>query len=102
MFGGQFEGITEAMFKEVVGEIPTRDFDRSKLDGAGTPVVDLVIHAGLAPSKGQARRDVEAGGIYLNNVRITEFARAVTPADLLFGKFLLLRKGKRTYAVLKA
>ena len=57
--------------------------------------------AGLAPSKGQARKDIEAGGIYLNNVRVTEVARAATTADLLFGKFLLLRKGKRTYALLR-
>ena len=100
MFGGRLEGITEAMFKEVVGEIPTMDFDNARLDGAGTPVADLVVHAGLAPSKGQARKDIEAGGIYLNNVRVAEVTRTVTTADLLFGKFVLLRKGKRTYAVL--
>jgi tyrosyl-tRNA synthetase len=102
MFGGRLEGITEAMFKEVVGEIPTRDFDNARLDGAGTPVTDLVVHAGLAPSKGHARKDIEAGGIYLNNVRVAEVTRMVTTADLLFGKFVLLRKGKRTYAVLSA
>jgi tyrosyl-tRNA synthetase len=100
MFGGGIEGVTEAVFKEVVGEIPTRDFDSAKLEGAGAPVLDLVVHARLAPSKGQARKDVEAGGIYLNSVRVTEVARAVTPADLLFGRYLLLRKGKKTYAVL--
>jgi tyrosyl-tRNA synthetase len=100
MFGGRLEGITETVFKDVVGEIPTKDFDSAKLDGVGTPVADLVVHAGLAPSKGQSRKDIEAGGIYLNNVRVTEVARAVTTADLLFGKYLLLRKGKRTYAVL--
>jgi tyrosyl-tRNA synthetase len=100
MFGGRLEGITEALFKEVVGEIPTKDFESAKLAGGGTPVTDLVVHAGLAPSKGQARKDIEAGGIYLNNVRVAEASRAVTTADLLFGKYLLLRKGKRTYAVL--
>jgi tyrosyl-tRNA synthetase len=100
MFGGGLEGITEAVFKEVVGEVPTRDFDSAKLAGAGTPIVDLVVHAGLAPSKGQARKDVEAGGIYLNNVRVAEATRTVTPADLLFRRYLLLRKGKRTYSVL--
>ena len=57
--------------------------------------------AGLAPSRGQARKDIEAGGIYLNNARVTEVARAATTTDLLFGKFILLRKGKRTYALLR-
>ena len=44
---------------------------------------------------------MEGGGIYLNNVRVGESGRAVTSSDLLFGKYLLLRKGKRTYAVLR-
>ena len=43
-----------------------------------------------------------AGGVYLNNVRVTDIARGVTTNDLLFGKHVLLRKGKRTYAVLSA
>jgi tyrosyl-tRNA synthetase len=100
MFGGGLDGITEELFRDVVGEVPTKDLERAKLDGAGAPLVDLLVHSGLAPSKGQARKDVEGGGIYLNNVRAAEVARAVTGADLLFGKYLLLRKGKRTYAVL--
>ena len=83
-----------------MGEIPTHPLERAKLEGAGTGLTDLLVHAGLAPSKGQARKDVEGGGIYVNNVRAAEAGRAVTTADLLFGRHLLLRKGKRTYAVL--
>lgn len=101
MFGGGLEGISESLFQDVVGEIPTKDLEKAKLEGAGTPLVELLVHAGLAPSKGQARKDIEGGGIYVNNVRSAEAARAVTTADLLFGKYLLLRKGKRTYAVLR-
>jgi len=102
MFGGGLDGITEAVFRDAVGELPAKDFDRAKLAAPGAAVVDLVVHAGLAPSKGQARKDVEAGGIYLNNVRVTGVARAATAADLLFGRYLLLRKGKKTYTVLDA
>ena len=101
MFGGGLEGISEAVFNDVVGEIPTKDFERAKLEAAGTPLTELLVHAGLCPSKGQARKDLEGGGIYLNNIRATEAGRAVTTTDLLFGKYLLLRKGKRTYAVLR-
>jgi tyrosyl-tRNA synthetase len=100
LFGGSLDGVTEDIFNDVVGEVPTKDLERAKLDGAGAAIADLVIHAGLAPSKGQARKDLDAGGIYLNNVR-AEAARSVTMSDLLFGKYLLLRKGKRTYAVLR-
>ncbi|MDD3179666.1 MAG: tyrosine--tRNA ligase [Opitutaceae bacterium] len=102
LFGGALDGITEEIFQDVVGEVPTRDLDPGKLAGAGTPIIDLVVHAGLAPSKGQARKDLEAGGIYLNNVRLSDLSRTATTNDLLFGKYLLLRKGKRTYTVLSA
>lgn len=101
MFGGGLEGITEELFRDVVGEVPTKEVERSKLDGAGATLIDLLVASGLAPSKGQARKDIEGGGIYLNNARAADIARTVTAADLLFGKYLLLRKGKRTYAVLK-
>jgi tyrosyl-tRNA synthetase len=61
-----------------------------------------LIHGGLSPSKGQARKDVEGGGVYLNNVREANFQRSVSTQDLLFGKHLLVRKGKRNYVVITA
>lgn len=99
LFGGSLDGVTEEIFNDVVGEVPTKNLERTKLDGAGAPIADLIVHAGLEPSKGAARKSLEAGGVYLNNVRV-DLARTVTAADLLFGKHLLLRKGKRNYAVL--
>ena len=102
LFGGPLEGVTEAIFQDVVGEIPTKQLEKAKLEGAGFAITDLLVHSGLCPSKGQARKDVEGGGIYLNNARVAEIARAATVSDLLFGKYLLLRKGKRTYAVIDA
>jgi tyrosyl-tRNA synthetase len=101
MFGGGLDGITETVFQDVVGEVPTKDLERAKLEAAGIPLVELLVHAGLAPSKGQARKDIEGGGIYVNNIRSADAARALTTADLLFGRYLLLRKGKRTYTVLR-
>ena len=102
LFGGGLEGISEETFNDVAGEVPTKEIERAKLDGAGAVLADLLVHSGLCPSKGQARKDVEGGGVYLNNVREANFQRAVTTADLLFGKHLLLRKGKRNYVVLTA
>ena len=102
LFGGGLEGISERTFNDLVGEVPSKDFEKAKLDGAGTPLVDLLVHAGLCPSKGQARKDVEQGGININNVREGNAQRAVMSSDLLFGKHLLLRKGKRNYVVITA
>jgi tyrosyl-tRNA synthetase len=101
LFGGSLDGISEEIFQDVVGEVPTKDVELAKLAAPGHSLIDLLVRSGLSPSKGQARKDVEGGGIYLNNFRTAEVARAITSADLLFGKYLLLRKGKRTYAVVR-
>ncbi|HEU0010281.1 MAG TPA: tyrosine--tRNA ligase [Verrucomicrobiae bacterium] len=102
LFGGGLEGIPESTFNEIVGEVPSKEIEMTKLSGAGSALVELLVHSGLCPSKGQARKDIEGGGIYLNNVREANAQRAVTTSELLFGKHLLFRKGKRNYAVLTA
>jgi tyrosyl-tRNA synthetase len=102
LFGGGLEGVSAATFGDVVGEVPTKDVDRPVLDGTGLSLIELLVHAGLSPSKGQARKDIEGGGIYVNNIRSADIVRQVTSNDLLFGQYLLLRKGKRTYTVLRA
>jgi len=102
LFGGDLAGVPEATLSEIVGEVPTREIAKSALEGPGQPLVELLIHVELCPSKGQARKDIEGGGAYVNNVRESEVARTVTTSDLLFGKYVLLRKGKRNYVVLTA
>jgi tyrosyl-tRNA synthetase len=102
LFGGELAGVSESTFNEIVGEVPTKEIERTNLDGAGVPLVELLVHAGLCPSKGQARKDVEGGGVNINNVREANFQRTVTGNDLLFGKHVLLRKGKKNYVVVTA
>jgi tyrosyl-tRNA synthetase len=99
LFGGELAGVAESTFNEIVGEVPTKELEKAKLDGSGLPLVELLVHAGLCPSKGQARKDIEGGGVNINNVREANIARAVTSHDLLFCKHVLLRKGKKNYAV---
>lgn len=102
LFGGGLEGISETTFNDIVGEAPTKDLEKSKLDGEGLPLVELFVIAGLATSKGQARKDIEGGGAYINNIREQNPQRSVTTNDLLFGKNILLRKGKRNYVAIIA
>jgi tyrosyl-tRNA synthetase len=102
LFGGLIDNISEETFNNIVGEVPTKEIEKSKLDGAGLPLVELLVHSGLCPSKGQARKDIEGGGVNVNNVRESNFQRVVTASDLLFGKHLLLRKGKKNYVVVTA
>lgn len=102
LFGGDLAGISEKTFNEIVGEVPTKELPAAELNAPGKPLVELLVHSGLATSKGQARKDLEGGGVYVNNTREASATRALTTADLLFGKHLLLRKGKRNYVVLTA
>lgn len=99
LFGGGLEGIREGTFNEIVGEVPTREIDGSRLNGAGAPLLDLLVETGLCSSRGQARKDVQGGGIYVNNEREGDFQRQLTPQSLLFGRHVLLRKGKRNYVL---
>jgi tyrosyl-tRNA synthetase len=102
LFGGPVSEVTESALREVEGEVPTSEIARARLDAPGTPVVDLVVHAGLAASKGEGRRAVESGGVYVNNARVESVSRTLTSADLLFGTYVLLRRGKRNYALVRA
>jgi len=102
LFGGAVKSASEEAFNCIVGEVPTKEIEKAKLDGAGVPLVELLVHAGLCPSKGQARKDIEGGGVNINNVREASATRAVTTGDLLFGKHVLLRKGKKNYVVVTA
>ncbi|MEI9866617.1 MAG: tyrosine--tRNA ligase [Limisphaerales bacterium] len=104
LFGGTLavEYISERTFDCIVGEVPTKEIEKAKLEGAGISLVELLVHAGLCPSKGQARKDLEGGGVNINNIREANIARMITTNDLLFGKHILLRKGKKNYVVVTA
>jgi tyrosyl-tRNA synthetase len=69
--------------------------------GAAASLVDAVVIAGLASSKGEARRHIAQGGIYINGKREPDVDRMLAPTDRLAGGFVLLRKGKKDYALLR-
>jgi len=59
-------------------------------------IVDVLERSGVVPSKAAARRAIAEGGAYLNNVRVEDQEAVLTRADLLHGRFAILRRGKRT------
>jgi tyrosyl-tRNA synthetase len=66
--------------------------------GAVPTVVDLLVDSGLVASKGEARRAVGEGGAYVNNERVTDPEHVPTPDDLIGGRLLVLRRGKKSFA----
>lgn len=97
LFGGDLDGLDATDIAEIFADVPSSQIAQTELAGEGTPVVDLLVRSGLASSKGDARRAIKGGGIYLNNQRITDVTQRVTLAQSIEGQFLILRKGRKKY-----
>ena len=80
---------------EVFADVPSTELPRARLSDAGIGVVDLLAESGVASSKGEARRLISGGGVYLNGDRLESVERTVKLEDAIGGKVLLLRKGKK-------
>jgi tyrosyl-tRNA synthetase len=95
LFGqGELRDLDEGTLAAALAEVPHAAVAR---DPAGLPpVTDLLAATGLVPSKSAARRAVTEGGAYLNNVKVTSEDAVPATGDLLHGRFLVLRRGKRT------
>ena len=88
-FTSASDALSEAELTALTGEIPT-----THTEIAGRDIVDLLVESALAASKGEARRLIAGGGIYVNDVALGE-PRALGGKDLLHGRYVMLRKGKR-------
>ncbi|WP_283132929.1 tyrosine--tRNA ligase [Rhizohabitans arisaemae] len=91
LFGqGALEELDERTLGSALAEVP-----KAVVAGELPPLVDLFAESGLVESKSAARRAIKEGGAYLNNVKVTDEAYVPTRDDLLHGRFLVLRRGKR-------
>ncbi|MEU3182607.1 tyrosine--tRNA ligase [Streptomyces sp. NPDC006923] len=96
LFGqGELTELDEATLSAALSEVP-----RAEVAELG-PVVDLLTEAGLAPSKSAARRTVKEGGAYVNNVKVTDADTVPDGAELLHGRWLVLRRGKKNLAAIE-
>ncbi|MGX1739498.1 tyrosine--tRNA ligase [Corynebacterium flavescens] len=101
----------ELAAQALFGRAELSELDKNTLEGALSEttiaqvgpeeprsIVDLLIATGLAASKGAARRTIKEGGAYVNNVRIDSEEWEPAQDDLLHGKWLVLRRGKKSFA----
>jgi tyrosyl-tRNA synthetase len=98
LFGqGDLRALEEKTLAAALAEVPSVKLKAQDVRTGGLPpVADLMPAAGIAESKSAARRAIAAGGAYLNNVRVTAQDAVPSADDLLRGRFLVLRRGKRT------
>jgi len=96
--GGELRGADAETLAVVAGEVRVHPVPRALLE-AGYPVADALVATGLASSKADARRGLSGGGYSLNGERLAE-ERALGPGELLAGRYVVLQKGKKHYAML--
>ena len=100
LFGGEIAGLSADDISDIFAEVPSSDIAKSAFEGGGIPLADLLADTGVTKSKGEARRLMKNGGGYVNNIKAGHDA-SVTLADSIDGKFIVLRKGKKTYHLIQ-
>jgi tyrosyl-tRNA synthetase len=98
-FGAEIGQLDDGQLAEIFADVPSREFPRSSLEGDGLQLVEALTDTGLAQSRGAARRTIEQGGAYVNNRRISDVAYRLTAKDLAGTATLVLRSGKKSYAI---
>lgn len=99
-FGKEVTDAESEALQSIVADVPNAEVQRSALEGDGVNVIDAFVESPLAKSRGEIRRTLEQGGAYVNNVRVTNVDHQITTKDLIGGKMILLRSGKKKYAIL--
>jgi tyrosyl-tRNA synthetase len=101
LFGKEISGLSVAEILDVFADVPSTELERSKLDGDGFTLGDALVIAGLAPSKGEAKRLVQGGGVAVNNARVDDVRKPISASDFIDGQVLVLRKGAKHYHLIR-
>jgi tyrosyl-tRNA synthetase len=94
LFDESLRDLDRATLEAVTAEVPSTTLARGGF-GEAMSVVELLTATGVCASLGEARRAISQGGVYVNNLRVTEPDAVVSAKDLLFDRYVLLRRGKR-------
>jgi len=100
LFGKEISGLSVQEILDIFADVPSTELERSKLD-SGFTLSDALVVSGLTPSKGEAKRLVQGGGVCVNNRRASEVRQEITASDLIDGQVLVLRKGAKHYHLIR-
>jgi tyrosyl-tRNA synthetase len=100
LFGAEISNLTDQQLSEIFPDVPSGTVTGAELS-SGLAVIDAPVRAGLCKSKGEARRSLEQGGLYINNRRVDSADAKLTAADLVSESALVLRVGKKRFAILR-
>ncbi|MEK6333748.1 MAG: tyrosine--tRNA ligase [Acidobacteriota bacterium] len=101
LFGKEMTGLSVQEILDIFADVPSTELERSKLDADGFTLGDALVVSGLAPSKGEAKRLVQGGGVAINNRRAEDARKAISASEFIEGQVLVLRKGARHYHLIR-
>jgi tyrosyl-tRNA synthetase len=99
LFGKEISGLSVDEILDIFADVPSTDLEKTKLDGL--TLGDALVVSGLAPSKGEAKRLVQGGGVAVNNVRADDVRKAIAASEFIEGQVLVLRKGAKHYHLIR-
>lgn len=99
LFGGSFEGLSSSELEEIFSHVPSFEISRDELEGMS--IAELAVSSGLVKSKGEAKRLIVSGGLYMNNIKVDSAVEKVSSERFIDGKILVLRKGKKSFLIVK-
>ena len=100
-FGAEISDLDDAQLTQIFADVPSRECSRARLSEGTLTIIEALVEAGLAKSKGEARRTVEQGGAYVNNRRVQGIDTQLTAEHLASESVMVLRGGKKKYALLR-
>jgi tyrosyl-tRNA synthetase len=99
LFGESMEGLNADQLLGVFSNVPSKELSRDKVEGVA--VTEVAVSAGMCKSKGEARRLVESGGFYVNNRRVAGVDAKISAQDIVDGRLVVLRSGRKTYHLIR-
>jgi len=100
MFGGSLEGLSDATLEDIFAGMPSAEVPRGALSGDRV-LVDVLVEVGVFKSKGEAKKLVQNGGLYINNARVDTQDAKLTKTCLTTERIAVVRTGKKNYHLLK-
>ena len=100
LFGAAIDSLSEKELNEIFADVPSSTRPKSLLEN-GLTLNDALVAVSLTSSKGEARRSIEGGSVYVNNRKIAAIDRMLTTSDLVGDSVIVLRVGKKKYALLR-
>lgn len=99
LFGAAMDGLKADELEAVFADVPSTALPSASV--IGTPVATVAVESGFCKSRSEARRLVESGGFYVNNQRLSDAEHVLGAADIIDGRLLVLRSGKKRYHLVR-